>query len=47
MCIRDSPTCRSLAEDIVQGRASELDCVFKLKEKVEQLARQMVDLTNL
>lgn len=42
-----SPTCRSLAEDIVQGRASELDCVFKLKEKVEQLARQMVDLTNL
>lgn len=42
-----SPTCRSLAEDIVQGRANELDCVFKLKEKVEQLAREMVDLTNL
>lgn len=42
-----SPTCRSLAEDIVQGRANELDCVFKLKEKVEELARQMVDLTNL
>ena len=42
-----SPTCRALAEDIVQGRANELDCVFKLKEKVEQLARQMVDLTNL
>ncbi len=42
-----SPTCRALAEDIVQGRANELDCVFKLKEKVEQLAREMVDLTNL
>ncbi|MBQ2661652.1 MAG: 4Fe-4S dicluster domain-containing protein [Clostridia bacterium] len=42
-----SPTCRALAEDIVQGRATELDCVFKLKEKVEQLAREMVDLTNL
>ena len=42
-----SPTCRTLAEDIVQGRANELDCVFKLKEKVEQLAREMVDLTNL
>ncbi|MEA5059613.1 MAG: 4Fe-4S dicluster domain-containing protein [Clostridia bacterium] len=42
-----SPTCRTLAEDIVQGRANEMDCVFKLKEKVEELARQMVDLTNL
>ncbi|MDR0840345.1 MAG: 4Fe-4S dicluster domain-containing protein [Christensenellaceae bacterium] len=42
-----SPTCRSLAEDIVKGYATELDCVFKLKEKVEALARQMVDLTNL
>lgn len=42
-----SPTCRTLAEDIVQGYANELNCVFKLKEKVEQLAREMVDLTNL
>ena len=42
-----SPTCRTLAEDIVLGYAKEVDCVFKLKEKVEQLARQMVDLTNL
>ena len=41
------PTCRSLAEDIVQGRASELDCIFKLKERIEKLAKQMVDLTNL
>lgn len=42
-----SPTCRTLAEDIVLGYAKEVDCVFKLKEKVEQLARQMADLTNL
>ncbi len=42
-----SPTCRTLSEDIVQGRANELDCVFKLKEKIEQLAREMVELTNL
>ena len=33
--------------DIVLGYAKEVDCVFKLKEKVEQLARQMADLTNL
>lgn len=42
-----SPTCRALAEDIVLGYANELDCVFKLKERVEQLARQMVDLTHI
>ncbi len=42
-----SPTCRTLAEDIVLGYAKEVDCVFKLKEKVERLARQMADLTNL
>jgi len=28
-----APTCRSLAEDIVQGRALITDCVFKLLEK--------------
>lgn len=42
-----SPTCRTLAEDIVLGYAKEMDCVFKLKEKIETLARQMVNLTNL
>ncbi|MCX5885722.1 MAG: 4Fe-4S binding protein [Proteobacteria bacterium] len=28
-----APTCRSLAEDIVQGRAAITDCIFKLLEK--------------
>lgn len=42
-----SPTCRTLAEDIVLGYAKEMDCVFKLKERVGQLARQMAELTNL
>ncbi len=42
-----SPTCHTLAEDIVLGYAKEMDCVFKLKEKIETLARQMSDLTNL
>lgn len=39
-----SPTCRALAEDIVQGTALEGDCVFRLREMVRILAQEMVDL---
>lgn len=41
-----SPSCKALAEDIAQGIASETDCVFKLREKVRDLAREMVDLAE-
>ncbi len=30
-----APTCRALAEDIVNGRAREADCVFRLRGKIE------------
>lgn len=36
-----SPNCRALAEDIVRGLAFETDCIFKLREKVSDLADQM------
>ncbi|MDH7577905.1 MAG: [Fe-Fe] hydrogenase large subunit C-terminal domain-containing protein [Bacillota bacterium] len=38
------PTCRTLAEDIVCGIATETDCVFKLRERVQSLAEQMLAL---
>jgi ferredoxin len=41
-----SPNCKSLAEDIVRGFASELDCIFKLREKVKKLAQEMVGLSE-
>ena len=41
-----SPTCRALAEDIVQGTASETDCVFRLREMVRDLAQEMVSLSE-
>ena len=41
-----SPSCRTLAEDIVRGNASEMDCVFKLREKVKMLAQEMVELSD-
>jgi len=38
------PTCRTLAEDIVRGLASETDCMFILREQVQSLAEQMLSL---
>lgn len=39
-----SPNCKALAEDIAQGRASMTDCVFILRNKVRDLAYEMVNL---
>ncbi len=41
-----APTCRALAEDIVRGLAVEIDCIFKLREKVTDLAERMVELSS-
>lgn len=41
-----SPNCKALAEDIAQGMASETDCVFKLRERVRDLAQEMVSLAE-
>lgn len=42
-----SPNCRALAEDIVRGYAETSYCVFKLREKLQQLAREIVDLSHM
>jgi hypothetical protein len=41
-----SPTCKSLAEDIIQGQAFETDCTFILRKKVGKLAQDMINLSN-
>ncbi len=41
-----SPSCRALAEDIVRQDAMETDCIFKLRERVQELAEQVVDLAR-
>jgi hypothetical protein len=41
-----APTCKTLAEDIVQGRAERTDCVFVLFEQAHQMASQVVDWTS-
>ncbi len=37
-----APTCHALAEDIVAGHANIEDCIFMLREKVRQMATDMV-----
>jgi hypothetical protein len=34
-----APTCRAFAEDVIQGKAEILDCVFKLQDKVVESSR--------
>ena len=41
-----SPNCRALAEDIAQGRACKTDCIFKLRERVHDLAQEMISLAE-
>lgn len=39
-----APSCRALAEDIVRGIANETDCIFNLRQKIRDLAEEMVEL---
>ena len=39
-----APNCRALAEDVVRGLAAETDCVFKLREKVQLLAEELMQM---
>lgn len=41
-----APSCKALAEDIVNGYASENDCIFKMREKVQSLAKELFDLES-
>jgi len=41
-----APNCQALAEDVVRGLASEMDCVFKLRERVAVLAGEMMELAK-
>lgn len=41
-----APSCKALAEDIVNGHASENDCIFRMREKVQNLAKELFDLES-
>lgn len=39
-----APSCRALAEDIVRGFGSEMDCIYVLRDKIRGLTKEMVTL---
>jgi Na+-translocating ferredoxin:NAD+ oxidoreductase RNF subunit RnfB len=41
-----APTCRAFAEDVVLERAHITDCTFKLRERIQELAKQMGTLSE-
>ena len=41
-----SPTCRALAEDIVRGRAEEIDCPFMLRDRLLSLSKEIHALAS-
>ena len=41
-----SPTCRTFAEDVVQGEATKMDCIHMMKDQLRVMAQQMVDLAK-
>lgn len=41
-----APSCQGLAEDIVQGKAHEIDCIFKLRASVHKIAQGMLELAK-
>jgi len=42
-----APSCKALAEDIVRGNAKITDCVFKLRERVRELALEMIEIEGI
>ena len=41
-----APDCETLAEDIVRGLASRTDCIFMLRQEIQNLAEQITSLTR-
>ena len=41
-----APSCRALAEDVVRGFANENDCIFKMRDRVRELAKELFELNE-
>ncbi len=41
-----APSCRALAEDIVRGFATENDCIFKMRDRISFLAKELFELNQ-
>lgn len=39
-----APSCHAMAEDIVKGDAKETECIFKLREQIQQVYRDLMQM---
>lgn len=39
-----APSCHAMAEDIVKGSARETECIFKLREQIQQVYRDLMQM---
>lgn len=39
-----APSCKALAEDIVLGLGSETDCIFRMRERIGELAEELYEM---
>jgi len=40
------PSCRALAEDIIRGQGEVNDCIFKIRENIQELGKEIVELSD-
>lgn len=40
------PTCKAMAEDIIRGQGEVEDCIFKLRERISELAEELLLLSR-
>lgn len=41
-----APSCKAHAEDVVRGFANENDCIFKMRDRVRELAKELFELNE-
>ena len=41
-----APSCKALAEDVARGFANENDCIFKMRERIRELAKELFELNE-
>lgn len=41
-----APSCKALAEDVVRGFGNENDCIFKMRDRVRDLAKELFELNE-
>ncbi len=41
-----APSCKALAEDVARGFANENDCIFKMRQRIHDLAKELFELNE-